>query len=669
MGLSKIDLGHCRSLSDIRSTIKTAAAQLPHAPRLFCRGWMHSMTDGQALASMLDDLDPRPIFIDSKDLHSAWCNTAALRELGVADTPDPAGGVIHRGEDGQPSGLLSEAAAVNIVWPHVARVATAEEKMEFVRSAVRAYNAAGYTGVVEMATDENVWGTMLALRQTEKVSLRLAAHWIITPAATVEECLSQVDRAIELHAVYNARSSPDFRIAGIKVICDGVVDACTAALLLPYAAAAAATADGDGPTNCEPLWPADMLRAVVAKADAAGLQCALHAIGDATVRLAIDTLAAVGTPGRRHRIEHLELTAPEDAARLGQLGITASVQPVHADPAILRAWPRLLGEERCARAFAYAEFAAHRAPLAIGTDSPTAPHLPLRNLYTATTRRSAREPESTVTVNPQFKLSLLQAVSAATAGSAYSCFADGFTGSLEVGKKADFAVLEMEWEAEKLLEASLVQHTCKPLEIALLQVNLRTQPGPQPPAARKHRHKGPIVPHQRLLDLPSNLRGLRSLQRQSSRGRLRILLTTRHGKRQPHGRHGTAAQLTDLSGLQAGLLHHLRAQRRGNNVPGLHRQLLQVSVDAVLAAADLGAEFQRCRNTQVRRVVGGRDELEELLEGGLARAAAAHERGRGGGGVRGWDEAPGSGESGPDEMLVAKGDVEDGAAAGGIQPP
>lgn len=116
------------------------------------------MTDGQALASMLDDLDPRPIFIDSKDLHSAWCNTAALRELGVADTPDPAGGVIHRGEDGQPSGLLSEAAAVNIVWPHVARVATAEEKMEFVRSAVRAYNAAGYTGVVEMATDENVWG-------------------------------------------------------------------------------------------------------------------------------------------------------------------------------------------------------------------------------------------------------------------------------------------------------------------------------------------------------------------------------------------------------------------------------------------------------------------------------------------------------------------------------
>ncbi|RHZ57100.1 amidohydrolase [Aspergillus thermomutatus] len=456
-GLSKIDLGHCKTLADIRATIRAAAAQRPHARRLFCRGWMHAMTDGQALASMLDDLDPRPIFIDSKDLHSAWCNTAALAELGVAAMPDPAGGTIHRDAQGKPSGLLAEAAAVNIVWPHVARVASREEKMGFVRAAVRAYNAAGYTGVVEMATDENVWGTMLALRETETepVSLRVAAHWIITPAATVDECLAQVDRAIALHAVYNARSSPDFRIAGIKVICDGVVDACTAALLRPYAAHAAGPADGA--VNCEPLWPADMLRAVVAKADAAGLQCALHAIGDATVRLAIDTLAAVGTPGRRHRIEHLELTAPEDAARLGALGITASVQPVHADPAILRAWPRLLGEERCARAFAYADFAAHRAPLAIGTDSPTAPHLPLRNLYTATTRRSAREPESAATVNPQFKLSLLQAVSAATAGSAYSCFADGFTGSLEVGKKADFAVVDMEWEAEKLLEASVYE--------------------------------------------------------------------------------------------------------------------------------------------------------------------------------------------------------------------
>lgn len=446
--LSKLSLEACTSLSDIRSTIRAYAQANPHLPRLFCRGWMHSMTDGAALSSMLDDLGPRPIFIDSKDLHSAWCNAPALRELGVHDLPDPAGGVIHRDEQGNPSGLLSEAAAVNIVWPHVAKVASREEKIAFVRNAVTAYNAAGYTGVVEMATDENLWETVLAFQEEEKtrqgMTLRMASHWIILPHAEEDRVLAQVDRAIELHQRYNLETSPGLRIAGIKVICDGVVDACTAALTEPYAS---------NGTNCEPLWDADMLEKVVRKADAAGLQCALHAIGDATVKMAVDVLAKAGTKGRRHRIEHLEVTAAEDAKRLGELGITASVQPVHADPAIVRAWPKLLGKERCGRAFAYREFLDEGATLALGTDSPTAPHLPLRNMYTATTRRSAREPGSVEVFNHHLALSLMEAVGAATAGSAYSCFADGYTGRLEAGMKADFVVVGMQWEADRLLDA------------------------------------------------------------------------------------------------------------------------------------------------------------------------------------------------------------------------
>ncbi|KAL3461626.1 amidohydrolase 3 [Aspergillus heterothallicus] len=456
--LSKIDLSSCKSLADIRSTIKAGAAARPDVPRLFCSGWMHSMTDNKALSSMLDDLDPRPIFIDAKDLHSAWCNAAALADLGVtAATPDPEGGSISRDEAGNPSGLLSESAAVTIVWPHVAKVATAEEKRGYVRDAVRAYNAAGYTGMIEMATDENIWSVACDLREKEEVHIRLAMHWIITPAATEEAVLRQVDRAIELHKTYNKTSSPDFRIAGIKLICDGVVDACTAALLEPY------SHNTEASINASPLWDPALLRAAVDRADSAGLQCALHAIGDAAVRLAIDTLETVapkvGGACKRHRIEHLELTSPADAARLASLGITASIQPVHADPAILRAWPRLLGPERVTRAFAYREFLEKGATLAIGTDSPTAPHLPFRNLYTATTRRSAREPALTGTVNEGFKLELAQAVQAATLGAAYSCFADDVVGTIEVGKKADFVVVEMEWEdhGRSLLDARVFE--------------------------------------------------------------------------------------------------------------------------------------------------------------------------------------------------------------------
>jgi predicted amidohydrolase YtcJ len=447
--LKKLNLGHCKDLEDIRNAIKTFAQAHPDVPRIHCGGWMHSMTGGRALASMIDDLDSRPIFIDSKDLHSTWCNSAALAEMGVEGMPNPKGGAIHRDAEGKASGLLDEAAAVTIVWPHTSRVLPMEERVGAIRAAFEAYSAAGYTGAVEMAMDDHAWKALQVLREKDgKLPLRLAAHWLITPSKTEEGNLKQVDRAIELHKQFNAETSPELRIAGIKVICDGVIDACTAALHEPY------SSNG---ISGEPIWTSAMLDPVVKRADAAGLQCALHAIGDGAIKIAIDSLEKNGTPGRRHRVEHLELASPEDAKRLGLLGITASIQPVHADPAILRAWPKLIGEGRCGRAFAYKEFQDGGARLALGSDSPTAPYLPLPNLYTATTRRSAREPESVERVNPHFALSLASAVSAATAGAAYSCFADAWTGRLEKGMKADFVVVDMDWDAERLLEAKVRQ--------------------------------------------------------------------------------------------------------------------------------------------------------------------------------------------------------------------
>ncbi|KAI1810528.1 amidohydrolase family protein [Poronia punctata] len=446
--LQKAGLEGCKNLQDIRKTLKNFAEAHPSAPRILAKGWMHSMTDGKGLASMLDDIDPRPIFIDSKDLHFAWCNTAALEELGVQDMPDPEGGKIYRDENGRASGLLSEAAAVTIVWPHIARVATMEEKFVAIQRAVQDYTAAGYTGLIEMAMDENAWEALQAFQQRAESPIRFAVHWLISPRKTEAELLAQVDRAIELNRLFNADTSPRCRVVGVKVIGDGIVDGCTAGLTEPY------TLDG---VSCEPIWTLEELSAVVRKADAAGLQCALHAIGDKTIRIAIDALEQNATPGRRHRVEHLELASPSDAARLGRLGITASIQPVHADPAILRAWPSLLGPSRCERAFAYTDFLKGGAVLALGSDAPTAPHSALRNLYTATTRRSAREPELEDRVNPHFALELAAAIAGATEGSAYSCFADGWAGKLDTGRSADFAVVDMEWDAAKLLQAKVVQ--------------------------------------------------------------------------------------------------------------------------------------------------------------------------------------------------------------------
>ncbi|KAH7313744.1 amidohydrolase family protein [Stachybotrys elegans] len=447
--LTKVSLDACKSLEDIREAIKTYAAAHPEVPRIMCRGWMHSMTPAGVDASTLDDLDPRPIFVDTKDLHSTWCNTAGLDEVRrvmelADDMPDPDGGTMQRDAAGRPNGVFNESAVFQIIWPFVARVASMEEKKAAITAAFEAFNAVGYTGLIDMAMDDTIWEPLLAVRQDHGAlqNMRVAAYWLMKPEESLEGVLAQVDRAAELARAYNAESSPDCRIVGVKVICDGIVDACTASLKEPYS-------NGENPDT---IWKEEVLHGLVARAHAAGLQVALHAIGDRTITMAVDVLEKNTDRSRRPRIEHLELASAEDAQRLGKLGITASIQPVHADPAILRAWPRLLGEGRCGRAFAYREFADAGAPLALGSDAPTAPHMPLPNLYVATTRRSYREPELETVVNPHFALTACQAVAAATHGSAYSCFADKWTGSLRAGMKADFVVCRVDLTPEKLME-------------------------------------------------------------------------------------------------------------------------------------------------------------------------------------------------------------------------
>ncbi|TQV92405.1 hypothetical protein V2A60_007097 [Cordyceps javanica] len=452
-GLQKLNIRPSKNLGEIQAAIRAWAAEHPDLPRILCQGWFHPSTDGNELATQLDGLDVpgqnRPVYIDAEDMHSSWLNTAALEELGVADMQDPPGGHIRRGPDGKPTGVMEETAALGIVWPFLANKQTAEEKQQHVQAALDAYIAAGYTGVIDMAMGEEDWASLQQYRKEHgELPIWVAAHWLILPQPSSEDTLRQVDRAIELQSQYNRTSSPRFRITGIKIVADGVVDACTAAMQEPYS---------HNNQSVKPMWTREALEPVLRRADAAGLQIAIHAIGDATIKLAIDGLEAVGNPAGRHRIEHLETTAPEDVPRLGALGITASVQAVHLDPAGMTAWEKLLGKARCGHVFPYAAFAEHGAALALGTDSPTAPYAPLANLYVATTRKSALERNNTAQTTPQFALSLAAAVAAATRGSARSCFAEDRAGQLQPGREADLVLVDMEWDAEKLLDAKVAE--------------------------------------------------------------------------------------------------------------------------------------------------------------------------------------------------------------------
>ncbi|TQN65398.1 putative amidohydrolase YtcJ, partial [Colletotrichum shisoi] len=432
--LQKLKLDDCKSLEDIRRTIRDYAAANPDHKRIFCSGWMRFMTPEGALAELIDDLDPRPVLITAKDLHSTWANTAALKELDLDGEPDPP----RRRDRPRPEDGQAERPA---------------DRISAIKTAIDDYSSAGFTGLIDMAMEEEGWAALQAYRQQEKAAgrgfpVRFAAYWMILPRDDDAENVRQVERAAELARAFNLETDPDCRLVGIKLVCDGIIDGCTASLKEPY------SHNGD---NCDPAWSPEHMGPVVEAATRMGLQVALHAIGDRTVADAIDVLEKHVGPEHRPRIEHLEVTTEADARRLGRLGITASVQPVHSDPAILRAWPKLIGEHRCGRAFAYSEFADGGAPVAIGSDAPTAPHRIMSNLYIATTRRSAREPGLETVVNPQFALSLCDVVAGATEGAARSCFLEDRVGSLEVGKRADLAVLDIEWEPAKALEATVVE--------------------------------------------------------------------------------------------------------------------------------------------------------------------------------------------------------------------
>ena len=448
--LGRVGLTDARSLDEIQARLRAARAADPGAPRVLGRGWLFdSVPDGAPTAAMLDAaVADVPVYLDANDYHSCWVNSAALAELGITrDTPDPIGGRIGRDASGKPNGLLFETAAQQHVWEHLASQATDADRDAAVERTIAAYLATGVTGVVDMAFDELGLAAFrrAAERRGGRLPIRVVAHWFVANTGDEAANLAQVSRAVELA---READSPWLRVAGVKLVLDGVIDACTAAMRHPYA---------DG-SNADPIWPLDALKPVVAAADAAGLQVAMHAIGDAASGIALDALehaiAVNGARDRRHRIEHLEYVDRADVARLARLGVVASMQPVHADPAIWANWAAMLGDERADRGFPWTEITDAGGVLAFSTDAPTAPHESLPNLYIAATRRSALD-GSFPPNHPEYAVPLADAVRHATRDAAYSCREEHVRGRLAPGLAADFAVIDR--DPFELGEASLLQ--------------------------------------------------------------------------------------------------------------------------------------------------------------------------------------------------------------------
>ncbi|MCK6067433.1 MULTISPECIES: amidohydrolase [Microbacterium] len=453
--LGQVALTAAAGIDDIQRLLAAARRDAPETTVLRGRGWLFdAVPGGRPTRHMIDAVVPDvPVYLDANDYHSCWVNTAALAELGITrETPDPLGGSIGRDEDGEPDGMLYETAAQQYAWAHRDATTTDGERDAAVDRVIGAYLAAGVTGVVDMAFDELGLAAFerAQARYGGELPIRVAAHWFVANTGDEAANIGQLARAAELAS---APSTPWLRVVGIKLVLDGVIDACTAAMGSPYA---------DG-SDAEPIWSLEQLAPVVTAADARGLQIAMHAIGDRASDIALDAIEhavrANGDRPRRHRIEHLEYAAPGTAERMARLGVTASMQPVHADPAIFANWAEMLGDERVERAFSWPEYEDAGALLAFSTDAPTAPYDPLANMYVASTRASALDP-SVPAVHPQYAVPLDRAIGHATRDAAASVGDGAWRGRIAPGFAADLVILDSDpfaAGADALLTARVVE--------------------------------------------------------------------------------------------------------------------------------------------------------------------------------------------------------------------
>jgi len=449
----QVDLWGAGDLAEIQRRIAVWAEAHPAAPRIHATGWKHGdIPGGTPDRAMLDAVvADRPVYAQTYDFHSIWLNTAALAEVGIDDdTISPPGGTVHRDAAGAATGYVDETAMHRLVWPVLDGFAGDADRDAALAAALAGYAEAGVTGSTDMALGEDDYAAMRRADASGSLTARIAAFWRIQPTGETTANLAQVSRAAELAA---EDATAFLRVTGIKVMVDGTVDGCTAALGRPYS---------DG-SNAAPVWSLEELATVVAAADAAGLQVAMHAIGDEAVRIAIGAIeqavAENGPRERRHRIEHLEVVDAADIERLAALGITASMQPVHADPANQENWRRMLGDARVDRGFPWPEMTDAGARLVFGTDSPTAPYQPLPNMFIAATRRSPLQPSLPANL-PRYAVPLEQAVVHATRDAAWASRSEATHGRIAEGLYADFIVLDrdvFERPVDELLEARVVR--------------------------------------------------------------------------------------------------------------------------------------------------------------------------------------------------------------------
>lgn len=436
LALTQINLLEARTLPEVEETIAAWASANPERPWVLGRGWYYEpFPGGLPTRQLLDALvADRPAFLTAYDGHTGWANSAALKLAGITRrTPSPAHGLIVKdARTGEPTGVLKESAMALV--SKLLPVASREERLNALRTAIAQAHRRGVTSVQNASGSAEELELYDELRRQMELDLRIYVA-LSGGAALSAEQLDAYDRLRKRFS-----DDPLFKAGAVKLMADGVIEAQTAAMLEPYANRPA--------VKGEMRFAGDSLATLVAELDRREWQVMIHAIGDRAIRTALDAfeMAAAQNPapalGRRHRVEHIETTAPADLARFAALGVIASMQPAHGlpDPSQIAVWSRNIGEERARLGWAYGSIAKAGGRLAFGSDWPIVAMDPLLALHVAV-NRTTREGEPEGGWFPAERLALTQAIDAYTRDAAWASFDEHRKGSIERDMLADLVVL------------------------------------------------------------------------------------------------------------------------------------------------------------------------------------------------------------------------------------
>ncbi|HOW17565.1 MAG TPA: amidohydrolase [Phycisphaerae bacterium] len=455
-----VNLINARSLADALRRIAVAARQRAPGEWVIARGfdknhWQqaaHAEAGGRRgggseqwfpTAAHLDAVTGSvPTQVQSRDGHSVWVNTAAMRAAGItARTKAPPGGAILRDNRGRPTGILQENAIT--LLPDIASTLTDAQIERAMVAGIREFHRYGITcaHAVEGAEALRWFGR---LHQAGKLGLRIR---FAIPSERLDEAIAV--------GLTNGLGDDMLRICGVKCYADGSLGSQSAYMFDPYPARPG--------YRGVPVCVGKALRDLVCKAAKAGLPCWVHAIGDRAVHETLEAFAAARRLERRplrHRIEHAQCVRPADARRMGRLRIIASMQPCHIVGDIEAAethWSNVL-----AWTYPIRSLRAAGVPLAFGSDVPVETFDPIVGLHAAVNRqRLDRTPTGGWQMHQA--IGIRDALRAYTVGGAYAAGDADSLGRIAPGMLADFAVLSddpLRIPRERLLDLRVVATVC-----------------------------------------------------------------------------------------------------------------------------------------------------------------------------------------------------------------